>query len=127
MLRNLLRVSPRAKLTGFAVKRAASTYTLPDLPYDYNALEPVISPDIMKIHHSKHHQAYVTGFNTTLEKLDAATDPATIVSLQSLLKFNGGGELILRRISLPFLHSDQLSAKLSLLECGAGLNQSNHS
>lgn len=46
--------------------------TLPDLPYDYNALEPIISAEIMQLHHSKHHQAYVNNLNISLEKLDEA-------------------------------------------------------
>ncbi|MGI0079690.1 MAG: superoxide dismutase, partial [Nitrososphaerales archaeon] len=36
-------------------------YTLPDLPYKYDALEPYISQEIMKLHHDKHHLAYVNG------------------------------------------------------------------
>jgi hypothetical protein len=47
-------------------------YTLPDLPYDYSALEPHVSGAIMELHHDKHHQAYVTGANTALEKLAEA-------------------------------------------------------
>ena len=47
-------------------------YSLPDLPYDYAALEPHISGRIMELHHDKHHAAYVTGANTALEKLAAA-------------------------------------------------------
>ena len=43
--------------------------TLPDLPYDYNALEPVISAEIMQLHHSKHHQTYVNNYNVAQEKL----------------------------------------------------------
>jgi len=46
--------------------------TLPDLPYDYNALEPVISAEIMQLHHGKHHAAYVNNLNVALEKLDEA-------------------------------------------------------
>lgn len=42
---------------------SANEHTLPQLPYAYNALEPVISGQIMEIHHSKHHQAYVTNLS----------------------------------------------------------------
>src|SRR5699024_11344025 len=49
-------------------------YTLPDLDYDYGALDPSISGKIMELHHSKHHATYVKGANTALEKLAAARD-----------------------------------------------------
>ena len=49
-------------------------YTLPDLPYDYAALAPVISPEIIELHHDKHHAAYVKGANDTLEQLAEARD-----------------------------------------------------
>ncbi len=42
-------------------------FTLPKLPYEYDALEPVIGPEIMQLHHSKHHQAYVDKLNAALE------------------------------------------------------------
>jgi Fe-Mn family superoxide dismutase len=45
-------------------------YVLPDLPYKYNALEPAISEEIMRLHHDKHHAAYVNGANAALEKLE---------------------------------------------------------
>src|SRR5918992_1035207 len=41
---------------------------LPPLPYDYNALEPHIDEQTMRIHHDKHHAAYVTNLNAALEK-----------------------------------------------------------
>ncbi|CAM6058439.1 unnamed protein product [Sphagnum tenellum] len=66
---------------------------LPDLPYDYNALEPVISAAIMRLHHQKHHQAYVTGFNKAMEQLNSTSDLQTIVALQSAINFNGGGHV----------------------------------
>lgn len=47
-------------------------YSLPDLPYKYDALEPHISKDIMTLHHDKHHLAYVNGANAALEKLENA-------------------------------------------------------
>ncbi len=71
-----------------------ATYTLPELPYDYSALEPSISGAIMELHHDKHHQAYVTGANTALEQLAAAReagDFANINKLEKDLAFNLGG------------------------------------
>ena len=47
-------------------------YTLPDLPYDYGALEPHVSGEIMELHHSKHHATYVKGANTALEQMAEA-------------------------------------------------------
>jgi superoxide dismutase, Fe-Mn family len=44
-----------------------AAYTLPDLPYDYNALEPHIDEQTMRIHHTKHHQAYVNNANDALQ------------------------------------------------------------
>lgn len=71
-------------------------HTLPDLPYDYNALEPVISAEIMQLHHSKHHAAYVNNLNIAEEKLaeaKAKNDVATMINLGPALKFNGGGHI----------------------------------
>ena len=71
-------------------------YTLPDLPYDYAALEPHISGKIMELHHSKHHQAYVTGANTALEQLAEARDSGNIANVNKLekdLAFNLGGHV----------------------------------
>src|SRR5256712_14197281 len=45
-------------------------YSLPNLPYKYNALEPTISEKIMTLHHDKHHLAYVNGANAALDMLD---------------------------------------------------------
>ena len=71
-------------------------YTLPELDYDYAALEPHISGKIMELHHSKHHNAYVTGANKALENIAAAQesgDFATINQFQRDLTFNLGGHL----------------------------------
>lgn len=71
-------------------------HTLPDLTYDYNALEPVISAEIMQLHHSKHHQTYVNMYNVAEEKLaDAVSkgDASSIIGLQGALKFHGGGHI----------------------------------
>ena len=72
------------------------TYTLPDLDYDYGALEPHISGQIMQLHHDKHHAAYVAGANTALEKLAAAResgDFSAINKLEKDLAFHLGGHI----------------------------------
>ena len=51
-------------------------YEVPDLPYDYNALEPHIDEQTMRIHHDKHHQAYVDKANAALEGTEWADKPA---------------------------------------------------
>ena len=71
-------------------------YTLPDLAYDYAALEPSISGTIMELHHSKHHQAYVTGANTALAQLADARDSGNLANVNKLekdLAFNLGGHV----------------------------------
>ena len=50
-------------------------YSVPDLPYDYNALEPTIDEQTMHLHHDKHHQAYVTNANKALEGTEWADRP----------------------------------------------------
>eukprot|EP00742_Colponemidia_sp_Colp-10_P000817 GILJ01000886.1.p1 GENE.GILJ01000886.1~~GILJ01000886.1.p1 ORF type:complete len:228 (+),score=40.82 GILJ01000886.1:42-686(+) len=75
---------------------ATKSFKLPDLPYDFNALEPVISAEIMQLHHGKHHAAYVNNLNAAVEKYqnaEAKNDVATMISLQSAIKFNGGGHV----------------------------------
>nr|ABC25024.1 manganese superoxide dismutase [Hydra vulgaris] len=74
----------------------ANKHTLPELGYEYNALEPTISGQIMEIHHRKHHQAYVNNLNTAEEQLAEAQhkgDTSKIISLAPALKFNGGGHI----------------------------------
>jgi superoxide dismutase, Fe-Mn family len=72
-------------------------YTLPDLPYDYSALEPFISGTIMELHHGKHHAAYVKNANSTLEQLDEARgkdDFARLAALERALAFNLSGHIL---------------------------------
>ena len=71
-------------------------YTLPELPYDYSALEPNISGRIMELHHDKHHKTYVDGANTALAKFAEARDNddlANVNKLQKDLAFNLAGHV----------------------------------
>ncbi len=71
-------------------------YTLPDLDYDYSALAPSIAPEIMELHHSKHHAAYVAGANTALEKLAEARETGNFAAINKLekdLAFHLGGHI----------------------------------
>jgi len=71
-------------------------YTLPELGYDFAALEPHISAQIMELHHDKHHQAYVTGANTALAQLAEARETGNLANVNKLekdLAFNLGGHV----------------------------------
>jgi Fe-Mn family superoxide dismutase len=77
-------------------------YTVPDLPYAYDALEPHIDEATMKVHHDKHHQAYVDKVNAALDGTEFADKPIeeVVKSLSSLpeakqkpVRNNGGGHL----------------------------------
>ncbi len=71
-------------------------YTLPELDYDYAALEPHISAAIMELHHTKHHNAYVVGANTALEKLAEARETGNFAAINKLekdLAFHLGGHI----------------------------------
>ena len=69
-------------------------YSLPKLPYEYNALAPQISEEQLKLHHQKHHQAYVNGANAIFEKLDKSRKENTDLDVKAILKelsFHIGG------------------------------------
>ncbi len=69
-------------------------YSLPKLPYDYKALAPAMSGEQLTLHHTKHHQAYVTGANAILEKLDKARKDTADLDMKATLKelsFHVGG------------------------------------
>ncbi|ORY90439.1 Manganese/iron superoxide dismutase [Syncephalastrum racemosum] len=98
----MLSIAARSfKSTGFkpvlgSLTAVRTKVTLPDLPYEYGALEPYINTEIMKLHHAKHHQAYVNGFNAAEEKLQnsfQANDLTAQIALQNAIKFNGGGHI----------------------------------
>ncbi|KAL7624691.1 Superoxide dismutase [Mn], mitochondrial [Parahypoxylon ruwenzoriense] len=95
-----MRAALRASSVKPAVAALASTSfvrgkaTLPDLSYDYGALEPYISGKIMELHHKGHHQAYVNGLNSALEAIEEAKakgDEIQAAAVAPLLNFNGGG------------------------------------
>lgn len=72
-------------------------YMLPDLPYGYNALAPHISEDLLRLHHDKHHAAYVNGANAILQRLDKARTDNTDIDAKATYKelsFNIGGHLL---------------------------------
>lgn len=77
-------------------------YTLPSLPYEYDALEPYISKEVMQLHHQKHHQAYIDKVNAALEGAPAALRDVPIEDLlrrldevpeadRQVVRNNGGG------------------------------------
>lgn len=73
-----------------------STFTLPQLPYAYDALEPFIDQETMTIHHQRHHQAYVDNLNAALKASDETSDDLDSI-LQRISEYspavrnNGGG------------------------------------
>jgi Fe-Mn family superoxide dismutase len=72
-------------------------YSLPELSYAYNALEPQISETQLRLHHDKHHAAYVNGANAILERLDKARQAGTDVDMKATLKelsFQAGGHVL---------------------------------
>jgi Fe-Mn family superoxide dismutase len=72
-------------------------YSLPELPYAYNALEPQISEAQLRLHHGKHHAAYVNGANAILERLDKARQAGTDIDMKATLKelsFQAGGHVL---------------------------------
>jgi Fe-Mn family superoxide dismutase len=85
---------------GRGAGRASSAYTLPPLGYDYDALEPHIDAQTMKLHHDKHHAGYVRGLNSALDGLAEvrnagdAESLTKVRNLTDLLSFNGSGHVL---------------------------------
>lgn len=91
---NFLRRFPLRRANG--PMQVAKKHTLPELTFDYKALEPIISGEIMQLHHQKHHQTYITNYNAAEVQLQEAVqknDTTKIIALQGALKFNGGGHI----------------------------------
>jgi Fe-Mn family superoxide dismutase len=78
------------------LKMKSKMYELPSLPYDYKDLEPYISEEQLRIHHDKHHKAYVDGANALLKKFDARKSGETfdVKAAAKELSFNVGGYLL---------------------------------
>ena len=75
----------------------AKFYTLPELPYNFNALAPIISEETLRLHHDKHHAAYVNGANTILQKMDKARTGNADFDTKATFKelsFHIGGHLL---------------------------------
>jgi superoxide dismutase, Fe-Mn family len=73
------------------------SFSLPKLRYDYNALAPYMSEEQLKLHHDKHHMAYVTGANAIFEKLDKARKENAELDMKATLKelsFHIGGHML---------------------------------
>ncbi|GAB4063395.1 superoxide dismutase [Angustibacter speluncae] len=74
-----------------------ATYSLPDMPYDYAALEPAITGEILELHHAKHHAAYVKGANDVLDRMAESRekdDFSSIVGLEKTFAFNLSGHVL---------------------------------
>ncbi len=72
-------------------------YILPDLPYDYKALEPYMSEAQLRLHHDKHHAAYVKGANAIFERLDMARREGSDLDMKAIVKelsFQAGGHIL---------------------------------
>src|SRR5579885_164222 len=91
----------RARRSSTTERRLDMAFTLPNLPYAYDALEPHIDAKTMEIHHTKHHQAYVNNLNAAIEKapelqgksLDELMKGINSVpeSVRTAVRNNGGG------------------------------------
>lgn len=72
-------------------------YKLPDLPYPYNALEPYIDEQTVRLHHDRHHLAYVNGLNTALKRLEEARSKGDYSAIKAILRdaaFHGSGHVL---------------------------------
>jgi superoxide dismutase, Fe-Mn family len=69
-------------------------YSLPELAYELDALEPVVSSEIMDLHYNKHHATYVKAANTALEQMDALAADEDPSALLRSLSFNVGGHAL---------------------------------
>ena len=92
---------PRESVVESLVQQAfqGGEYALPPLPYAYDALEPHIDEQTMRLHHDKHHQGYVNGLNAALKAVKEITgsgdiDAAKLAGVERNVTFNAGGHLL---------------------------------
>ena len=74
-----------------------ASHTLPPLPYEYDALEPFLSEQVLRLHHDKHHQGYVNGLNAAelkLKEAQQAGDFSQVRALCDAIAFNYSGHLL---------------------------------
>lgn len=102
LLRSAVAGSAAVAFPALARAEDAKGYTLPKLPYAFDALEPAIDAKTMEIHHDRHHQTYITNLNTALAKSDLLGKPVEELlrdlkklpaELQTPIRNNGGGHL----------------------------------
>lgn len=88
-----------SRVGAVALSSMRQKHTLPPLAYGHKALEPVVSGEIMELHHTKHHATYVSNLNAAEEQLRGLlcnkdkSNVSGIIAAQSALKFNGGGHI----------------------------------
>ncbi|ODV77591.1 manganese and iron superoxide dismutase [Suhomyces tanzawaensis NRRL Y-17324] len=95
MLSQTFRTAARVNFKSLPTIGAVRTkVSLPDLDWDFGALEPHISGQINELHYTKHHQTYVTGYNTAIEQQAEAKAKGEVkktIELQKNINFHGGG------------------------------------
>ncbi len=85
------------KTSEAATGRIVMRHELRPLPYEYDALEPYLSGELLRVHHDKHHRAYVDGLNAAEEKLEAARETGDFSGIRAIceaLAFNHSGHLL---------------------------------
>ena len=95
-------IQPQHKMTKqqdpSTIGYADGKYVLPPLPYAYDALEPMLDEKTVRIHHDKHHAAYVAGANAAAEKLreiaDGKLDASATTNWVRNLSFNASGHVL---------------------------------
>ncbi|CCE78419.1 Piso0_001042 [Millerozyma farinosa CBS 7064] len=93
-VRNSIKNTIGAKAGFRSIGAIRTKVSLPDLDYDYGALEPYISGKINELHYTKHHQTYVNGYNTAIEQHEEAKAKGEVkktIELQKAINFHGGG------------------------------------